>query len=349
MKKSVLILQNEILHYRKPFYNELAKIYNLTILHSGKISVDSLDNYQEIITPVVDFRYIYLQRGVLKEVQSPKYDTIIAMADIRWISNIFAMFLHSKNSEFIWWGSWLTKSKVANYLKLILFTKHKHIFYSEVFKSEFLKRGVDSKKLFVANNTIDVGERFKSFESKEKNIILFVGSLNKRKQVDILINAFSMVVPRIPNKIELIIIGEGNEKSELRKLVNSLKIDERVSFLGRINCPRELSKYYKTAIVSVSFGQAGLSVLQSIGFGVPFLTKTNAISGGEKTNIINGVNGLFCENNLDSLIDALLAFCNNPIWSRELGKNAYNYYSSYCTIDNMVKGFINAIENNNNG
>ena len=49
--------------------------------------------------------------------------------------------------------------------------------------------------------------------------------------------------------------------------------------------------FYKFAYCSISYGQAGLSVLQAFAFGVPFLTTENAISGGEKHNIENGKNG----------------------------------------------------------
>ncbi len=47
--KRILIVQNVILHYRKVLYNELAKSYKITILHSGKKSVEENDRYEELI------------------------------------------------------------------------------------------------------------------------------------------------------------------------------------------------------------------------------------------------------------------------------------------------------------
>lgn len=47
--KKVLILQNTILHYRKALYNELSKNYDVTILHSGKVSKNQDDYYNEIV------------------------------------------------------------------------------------------------------------------------------------------------------------------------------------------------------------------------------------------------------------------------------------------------------------
>lgn len=117
-----------------------------------------------------------------------------------------------------------------------------------------------------------------------------------------------------------------------------------VEFLGKINDPEKLKEYYQHAIVSVSFGQAGLAVLQSLGYGVPFLTKLNAISGGEKSNIKNNVNSVFCEDNQRSLEQSLVKLCTDIDYSRALGKAAFDHYSEYCTIENMTQGFLDAIE-----
>jgi glycosyltransferase involved in cell wall biosynthesis len=223
--------------------------------------------------------------------------------------------------------------------------RYNSILYTHEAKDDFIKLGVNEDKLFVANNTFDVGQRIKSYENKIKNSILFVGSLDARKQNDILIQAFSNISQKISPDISLTIIGAGIEKEKLEALVKKLNINNRVSFEGKITDTEVLLEYYKKAIVSVSFGQAGLSVLQSFGYGVPFLTKINAISGGEKTNIKNGINGVFCEDNIESLENILLRLCNDIDFSRELGKNAYDYYSKYCTIENMAQGFIDAIEN----
>ena len=134
----------------------------------------------------------------------------------------------------------------------------------------------------MANNTFDVGERSKCFQEPEKNTILFVGSLDQRKELDVLLKAFSEIIEVIPKSINLVIIGDGEEKENLIKLIEKLSLKKRVSMKGKITSNVDLIEYYKKALVNVSFGQAGLSVLQSFGYGVPFITKINAISGGEK-------------------------------------------------------------------
>ena len=344
--KKILILQNKILHYRKPLYNELAKNYQIVVLHSGIKSVNDYDLYQEIVKKKFKFGPFYFQHGVLSEVRNDSYDVVISMFDLHWINNILAMYLCKKKTKFIWWGTWLTGNRIADMLKLYFTNQKKSsIFYTQEAKESFIRLGVDKRTLFVANNTFNVEERIKCYDFNTKKSILFVGSLDKRKQNDFLIMAFNKIKDKISKKIILIFIGDGCEKDNLMLLVEKMKLKSRVFFEGQINDTELLKDYYKNAIVSVSFGQAGLSVLQSFGYGVPFMTKKNAISGGEITNIIHNINGVICEDRMSSLQDNLFKLCVNLEFSRKLGKNAYNYYGEFCTITKMAEGFISAIEN----
>ena len=345
MKKSILILQNKILHFRKGFYNELSKSYNITVIHSGNKSVLDTDSYNEIIVKQYNIFGFILQSKILKEVLNSKYYKIIVMADLHFINNILTYFIVS-NKRFIWWGPWLTNKIIIDHLKLFFSRKSTTIFYSQDELNRFKSKEIDGKRLFLANNTFDVGTRYKCYKHVIKDSILFVGSFNKRKQLDVLIMAFHNSLNRIPNHINLVLIGDGQELIVIKNLVSNLKIEHRVLFKGALNDNKELIKFYKRSIVSVSFGQAGLSVLQAMGFGVPFVTKRNAISGGEKTNIKHGINGYFAEDKLESLENILQMICNDQIKARELGKNAYEYYSEKCTVGNMANGFIKAIESN---
>lgn len=66
----------------------------------------------------------------------------------------------------------------------------------------------------------------------------------------------------------------------------------------------------------------------------------------KKTNIINDYNGFLCEDTIASLKDKITLLALNKTLAKEMGKNAYEYYTEKCTIGNMANGFINAIESN---
>ena len=330
------------MHYRKPFYNLLSKYYIVNVLHSGLRTKSNNDIYNEIIVDKISVGKFVWQNNVFNEIRSRKYDVIIAMFDLHYIKNILISFLFNKKIKFIWWGCWLTDKPIIDYIKIQLTKNNSSIFYSNDHKNQFIKAGVIDNSLYVANNTIDVGKRFPCYKHKIKDTILFVGSLDPRKQIDVLINAFSNIKDNLSN-INLVIVGKGKEEQNLKDLVKTLNIRNRVFFKGEINDPILMLEFYKIAIVSVSFGQAGLSVLQSLGFGVPFITKRNAISGGEISNIIDNYNGFLC-NDMKSLESILFNLCKNKKYSRLIGKKAYDYYSDNCTLNNMVDGFKSAIE-----
>lgn len=158
-----------------------------------------------------------------------------------------------------------------------------------------------------------------------------------------MIEAFSNIQSKISNKIKLVIIGDGEEKEKLDRLISVHKLNNKIEMKGKITDTGTLLDYYRRAIVSVSFGQAGLSVLQSLGYGVPFITKSNAISGGEKSNIKDGLTGFLIDDDIIHLQDKLIFLINNIEESRKMGMKAYEYYSNHCTIENMVGGFNDAL------
>lgn len=344
MKKNVLIIQNIIPHYRKSLYNLLSNEYSLTIAHSGVASVSENDQYKEVVLPVRKIWSLRFQVGLLKELVKD-YDVIISMCDFHWPLNFYPLIRYSKKTKFILWGSWLTNKPLIDRLKIYFARKaDANIFYCVKDKESFLKANVTEKKLFVANNTFDVGERSMSYLHEPKFRILFVGTLDLRKENDVLIKAFNNIKNKISSKICLTIIGEGNTKCDLLSIVEKLNLSNRIFFEDKIEDPQRLLKFYAEAIVSVSYGQAGLSVLQSLGFGVPFITKLDAISGGEKTNIIDGFNGFFCDGSQSDLESKLMLLCNDVQRARIMGENAFEYYSNNCTIEIMANGFIEAIQ-----
>lgn len=346
MKKKVLIGYNFILHYRVPLFNLLAKKYDITVLHSGKSILKTTDLYKEIIVPAYKLQKIYYQPGLIKELKNKNYEVIILLFDVAWVTTLIALYFKKKSQRFILWGAWITKNTFANKIRFY-FSKQAdaNIFYTYKSAHDFHKLGLSDENIFVANNTFDVGVTFDSSLIEIKDKLIFVGSLDKRKQNDILIYAFSNIISLINDEINLHIIGTGSELESLVKLVKELNITKRVIFKGKIEDQNILANEYKNAIASISFGQAGLSVLQSLGFGVPFITKLNAISGGEIFNLKNNYNGILCEDDITDLESKLLLLCTNIDFARKLGANAYEYYQKYCTMTNMTNGFIDAIEN----
>jgi len=219
-----------------------------------------------------------------------------------------------------------------------------NVFYCEQARSDFLDLGLSFEKTFVANNTFKVEITVPAYKHDHKDLILFVGSLDGRKRNIELLEAFSIIIHKIPNGVSLAFVGDGPELAMLQDKADHLGLAKRVNFLGRKNSTNELKPLYNRALCSISYGQAGLSVLQSMGFGVPFVTLKDAISGGEITNIRHRHNGILLDPSPEHLCQMLIEICNNENYARSLGFNAYQHYQEHCKLEHMVKGFVEAIQ-----
>jgi glycosyltransferase involved in cell wall biosynthesis len=342
--KKILIIQSCILHYRKAFFNELSKTFDVTVIHSGKATVGAGDHYNEILVSRIKMGPFFIQKNLWSSFESGRYDVVVAEGNARYISSIFLSFFKKSKCRFGFWGTYMGKNYVINtfWKYYTRYASVFHLFYSKRDMEVFEKFSVGKEKLYLANNTFHVQNRVKSYSEKFKNTILFVGSLDTRKEINILIEAFSEILHSIPEYIELAIIGEGVEYQNLKYQVTQLLLNDRIKFYRSITNPKILEEFYNRAYFSVSFGQAGLSVLQSFAYGVPFITKVDAISGGEKTNIIDGFNGFFCDGSQSDLEMKLMLLCNDLQKARKMGENAFEYYSNNCTIEIMANGFIEA-------
>ncbi|MCF6806984.1 glycosyltransferase family 4 protein [Thiotrichales bacterium 19S9-12] len=320
----------------------------MTILHSGEKTVLSDSHlYKEIITKTKKLGPFFIQQSIFSVIRRGNYDIIVAMHDLRWLMNFLAKLVYRKKYPFVWWGLDFSRSNFINRLKLLSVKgKSPVIFYCDKIKHDFINYGLKpQEKLFFANNTFTIRpkNRIKSFKIQDKTLILFVGSMDARKQNDSLLRAFAKVKNDIPEDLYLCFVGAGSQLGDLKALALKLNIEKQVQFEGAITDTELLEKYYKHALFSISFGQAGLSVLQSMGYGVAFVTKKNAITGGELSNIVDGKNGILCEDNMASLETVIKRLANDKAYCLEMGANAYDYYDQYCTVENMVAGFSKAL------
>jgi teichuronic acid biosynthesis glycosyltransferase TuaC len=136
-------------------------------------------------------------------------------------------------------------------------------------------------------------------EADEK-LILSVGNLVELKGHHLVIEAISSL-----DKVKLIIIGEGEEKPTLQKLVEDLSLTERVYFTGNIR-QAELPGYYATADALVlASSREGMPnvLLESLACGTPVIA-TNV--GGSSEVITQGdIGELLLERNAECIAEAL--------------------------------------------
>ena len=110
-----------------------------------------------------------------------------------------------------------------------------------------------------------------------KKYILFVGQLQPRKNLIRLFKAYARLGHELRNKYQMVVVGQPRNEAilkKLNKLVDKLKIKDKVTFLGYVKT-KELPYLYGSAAVFAYpslYEGFGLPVLESLACGVPVIT-----------------------------------------------------------------------------
>ncbi|MBK7134065.1 MAG: glycosyltransferase [Bacteroidales bacterium] len=215
------------------------------------------------------------------------------------------------------------------------------LFYSSFPIERYMQHGFSKDVLFIANNTVEVNQTLIS--NRPKNSILFIGTLYREKGIYDLLNAYKLAYQKNTNLPVLNIIGGGTEYENISNWAKINSLDHKIFLRGIIYDDYVLETYFQSAICTISPSQAGLSVLKSMGYGVPFITRFDSITGGERLNIINNENGVIYRKNSE-LIDILCNLEKEKDNYRRMGENAANFYQKFRLPEHMVQGFLDVIK-----
>lgn len=351
-KIKVLIIQEDLKNYREPIFDIVAQKLDLTIAYTFKTEIDNAA-FKILKLPYFNIGPFIIHKNIYKVLN--RYDVVIWAPQMKftWLNRI--CFLPRK-FKLISWSIGVYVSYNRHYLlnqkptwrdKLYEFYQDRAdacVFYMPQPIDYWKKyKKINTDKYFVAHNTVAVSDfgEMPPFETRKS--FLFVGTLYSQKGLDELIDAYKQAKDIVGNLSVLNIIGKGPEKDVIEAKIKQLQLTEDVKLLGAIYDETILKDYFLDAILCISPKQAGLSVLKSFGYGTPFVTHTDAITGGEKNNIIDGYNGVLYDC-LDDLTNILVDVATNSTKYKEMSDNARLYYVQEASPENMAQGFLDAVE-----
>lgn len=140
-----------------------------------------------------------------------------------------------------------------------------------------------------------------------ENYILYFGRLvDQHKNITLLLNAYSK--SKLPlSDVKLVILGDGEDKSELQKLVCTLKLDNDVIFYSFTSTPVRFIKEAKYTVLSSRYEGFPMVLIESLFVGIPVVSVD--CKSGPSEIIIDKYNGLLVENfNREALTVALNTF-----------------------------------------
>jgi 1,2-diacylglycerol 3-alpha-glucosyltransferase len=95
-----------------------------------------------------------------------------------------------------------------------------------------------------------------------EKIILSLGRVAKEKSIDVLIRGFNQLPKDSLKPLRLLIVGDGPDRPELQRVVSSLSLEDRVSFVGAVPI-QDVPYYYHLGDV---FASASVTETQGLTF-----------------------------------------------------------------------------------
>jgi glycosyltransferase involved in cell wall biosynthesis len=344
----VVILQDAISDYRKPFFNALAEHFEVHVVHAGRATVGPSDRYRECVVPARPLGPFRLQPlGPILRSLAP-LAAVIVIFDLRWPSALAAAW-RAHGARRLLWGHRYSHRAVVNRLRDMLMRRCDGVIqYGDEETAEMLRRGLPRERIFIAPNTIAVANH-EDCSGQPKHSFLFVGRLQPRKRLDELVQAFADVCPELPPHTRLELVGDGDILGELQALAERRGIAQRVLFHPATTDAALLKTLFARALAYVSPDSVGLGVLHAFAYGVPVVTgnprgsqQTGFRHGPEFGNLRDGENALLFSDHA-GLCRQLLALATQPALAARLGHAAYLHYAGQRRIEHMVDGFRRAI------
>jgi glycosyltransferase involved in cell wall biosynthesis len=143
--------------------------------------------------------------------------------------------------------------------------------YSETEAAELRARMPGRRVLAAPNSLYHHAQRPLQVDAGRMDDFLFVGRLVDAKKPGLLLDAFLAAVDRLPAETNLVFVGDGPLEPALRRRAERSPARDRIRFPGKLTDLDGLAPVYGDALATVIPGYAGLSVIQSLWFGVPTL------------------------------------------------------------------------------
>lgn len=222
------------------------------------------------------------------------------------------------------------------------------VVYSRSARQAFQGLGIPAEKIFVAPNSVESAYAETLLRTPQarplakvelgldrRPVVLSVGRLVPQKRVDALLRACA----RLGNDCQLLIVGDGPDRSRLEAL--AAQIYPAARFTGDLR-GEELGKCFLAGDFFVMPGTGGLALQEAMMYGKPVAAAE--ADGSQRDLIREGENGwLLPPDDEDALVRVMCEALGNLPRLEKMGVASRKIVRETATMEKMVDGFLAAM------
>ena len=216
--------------------------------------------------------------------------------------------------------------------------------YTERQKQELLAHRPGAR-VMAAPNALYRSQDIVAAHTADATDIVYAARLIASKKPRLLVDAFLLAASGdLPTDVRLILAGEGPERAAIELRCGAHPHGDRVVLLGHVS-PDDMRSRYASAFVSASPGYVGLSLVQSLSFGVPMIYGRDEPHAPEIEAAVDGFNSQAVPTDTPAAFAAaLVGFAQErAAWSRRRVRIAEDCRGRY-SADVMAERMLEAAE-----
>lgn len=288
--------------------------------------------------------YFYYQLGLLIWLARWQPQALIIETNPRNLSNWLAInWMHHRRRPVIGWGLGVSSSNplASSIQHHILRRLDAVIAYSNTAAQQYIEAGMQPERVFVAANAVTRRPSTQPLERPAEYkegipTLLFVGRLQPRKRLDVLLQALSALPTA--EQPHLVIVGDGPDRSRLEQLAWS--IYPKAVFAGA-KYGVDLVPYYQTADLFVLPGTGGLAVQQAMAHTLPVIVGE---ADGTQSELVRSENGWILPDSSPQTLTRIIHDALNDLPRlRRMGLASYHIVSEEVNLETMVETFVRAL------
>ncbi len=380
----ILIVHNQLwAHYKAIIFNELQNLISLnekdSLLVVQIASIEkSRKNLGNLDNSIHQYPYKLLHEGLLEDVSLSqrifgilnaikqfKPDVINLTGYYDFASWCVLLYCKLKGIKTILSNESTaddhTRNGIKEFIKGLIIKQFNGYFnFGTLSENYIISLGINPKKMLVKRNCVDnkalkeiylkhISKRTQNQETLNiaPNNFIFVGRLIDYKNLFLFLEAFHAAQQNSSEKWGVIILGDGELKTDLQHLVSKNNI-QNISFQNGVSW-QQVPEYLALSNVLVlpSYSEPwGLVVNEAMACGLPVIVSEKC--GCAIDLVKNGENGFtFAPNNSESLINILLKFMKKVVDSVKMGMISEQIIADYSpqnVASEMYRGFQKTFE-----